>query len=98
MGFTCPLLRADFNTGETVYENKVKISSRGDRQYTISSPNGMKTFRTFDFRTMIGKNVELETLGRDPKIWCLFPDLSAAQGLYRDVRPNRGPSLEVSKF
>lgn len=82
------LQRADFNMGQTVYEKNVQISKIKDRLYKISSSDGEKTFRTDDFLTMIGPMVEFAAFDRDPNVRCLFDDLTTAQNLYRDLKPD----------
>lgn len=84
--------RADFNLGEAVYKNKVVLTALGDRTYKITSTEGEKTFRMWDFVTLLGSFVEFDILvfdsdAQDLKIRCVFKTAALAKNLSYSVKP-----------
>lgn len=89
------LRRADLNMGQMVYRDNVLLSTVGDDLYKITSSEGELTFGMWDYVSMLGPYVEFHTYDSHPKIRCEFDRLSAAQNLYKNVKPRIYPEVSI---
>lgn len=92
------LIRADFDMGDTVLENNdVHLSKVDERTIEITSPGeGERTFRTWDFLTMLGSFVEFDTFDSNPQVRCVFENVAEARALFSALKPN--PKIEVGTY
>lgn len=88
------LRRADFDMGQTVYENDAKLSHIEGTLYKITSDDGEKTFRVRDFVTLVGTMVEFETFDHDLTVRCELEDLMDVRHLYNQIKlDNSNPEV-----